>query len=177
MINWKRYLLISLALAVPLHVMAVWAIPYGVMLIIQEKSISTDGAKINKVLYKDMITENDRIVIRPSPDVLYSGMVFDVSSEPLLISAKVIPNQYWMLNFHDIETSNFAIIDDREVKDGEFKLILASQTAKFDNTEGIQVLRAPNNRGLMLNRLVIPDRSMAEEYKALQRSLIATPFK
>ena len=174
--TWKGLVVSTLALSAIFHVATIKAIPYAVMSMIQQKTMAQENIGFNEVSYRKLITEDERVVIRPSPDILYSGMSFDVSQTPLLISANVVKGKYWALNFYDMETNNFGIFDDRKVVGDEFKIILAHKGAEIKNTQGHKVLRAPHKTGVMLSRLVIPDRSVIDEYQKLQHSLKVTPY-
>ncbi|MCD6582757.1 MAG: DUF1254 domain-containing protein [Desulfuromusa sp.] len=174
--GWKGLIIVTLILSVFFHVATIKAIPYVVMTVAKKKLMEREQVGVNEVAYKKLITEDERVVIRPSPDLLYSGMIFDVSKMPLLISASVAEGQYWALNFYDMATNNFGIFDDRKIKDGKFKIILAHKDAEIKDTQGYQVLRSSGNTGIMLNRIVVPDRSVSDEYQKLQHTLKVTPY-
>lgn len=173
---WKKFLIITLVFSAIFHVTAIKAIPYVVMTVVKKKLMEREGVELNAVAYQKMVTEDERVVVRPSPDVLYSGMVFDVSTTPLLITATVKKGKFWSLNFHDMKTDSFGVFDDRGVKGGVFKIILANEDTEIENSQGIEVLRAPVNTGVMLSRLVIPDRSVIAEYQKLQHTLKVTAY-
>ncbi len=174
--NWKGFIIITLILSAIFHVATIKAIPYVVMTVAKKKLMEREKIGVNEVAYKDLITEDERVVIRPSPDLLYSGMIFDVSKAPLMVSASVEEGKYWALNFYDMETNNFGIFDDRKITDGDFKIILAHKDAEIKNPQGYKVLRSPDSTGVMLNRIVVPDRSVLDEYQKLQHTLKVTPY-
>ncbi len=172
----KGFVIVTLILSAVFHVATIKAIPYVVMTVAKKKLMEREQVGVNEVAYKNLITEDERIVIRPSPDLLYSGMIFDVSKTALLISASVNEGQYWALNFYDMATNNFGIFDDRTIKNGEFEIILAHEGFEINNTHGYKVLWSSGNTGIMLNRIVVPDRSVIGEYQKLQHTLKVAPY-
>src|SRR5262249_61919042 len=53
-------------------------------------------------------------IVRPSPDLLYSVCVFDVSRAPVLIDVPPIPEHYWSVSIFDARTDVAAVRSDRD---------------------------------------------------------------
>jgi uncharacterized membrane protein len=120
-----------------------------------------------------------RWVVRPSPDLLYTICVFDVSQQPLRVTAPV-QGSYVSVSGFDMDTNNFFAINDAELAPGpdgskRFDLLVARAGAP-DAPPG--AIAAPSARGLILFRSLITDEAQLEElqrtYQAHQR---CTPEK
>ena len=103
-----------------------------------------------------------RTVVRPSPDLLYTVCVFDLSKGDLQISAPV-PDSYASVSGFAADSSNFFAVNDRTAtisKDGRkrFELLLTRRAAPAAAT-GTQVVVSPSDRGLVLFRTLITDDS------------------
>jgi len=53
-------------------------------------------------------------VVRPSPDLLYSICVFDLSQGDVLIDVPPIPDHYWSVSVFDARTDVAAVRSDRD---------------------------------------------------------------
>lgn len=70
--------------------------------------IASDGARVNSVVHVAPTSEDSRRVVRPSPDILYSICLFDVSERPLRISIPAAEEGLIAsISFFDANTNNF----------------------------------------------------------------------
>jgi uncharacterized membrane protein len=92
-------------------------------------------------------------VVRPSPDLLYSICVFDLSQSPLLIDVPPIPGHYWSVSIFDARTDVAAVRSDRDTGGGPARLALtwgAQSTAA-----GYEPVRLEHARGMALIRVLV----------------------
>ena len=81
--NWPWFVL-TLAVAVSVHVVTVRLLPYAVMHVVLEKVGPMDTIRHGK-----RPDETSRAVVRPSPDLLYSTCPYDLAEGPLRVTAPV----------------------------------------------------------------------------------------
>ena len=155
--RWIRLGVITLVLAAGLHGPIVWLIPHAITFAFV-RSVSKQVG-YNAVLTPPLPTHQSRSVVAPSPDLLYTVCVFDVSAGPVRISARR-PQGYWSLALYDRNSDNFFGINDNEIKGDTVELILglgpadAGITAKFPSATYVQT---PRSTGVMLSRILVLD--------------------
>jgi uncharacterized membrane protein len=171
--KWLLMILATLALAAVFHVLTVMAFPKAIMVALDWKS--KDMGRSSNVLYhQPRVTADSRVVVRPSPDLLYSVCAYDVSEAPLRISASV-PDSYWSLSFFASNTDNFFVINDREVKANPVEILLVGPGMSYKSPGNAQVVTSPSTRGVALIRILITDEDRIEELTKIQRQASCSP--
>lgn len=171
--RWLFRILATLALAAVFHVLTVRAVPTLTMIDLGRKG--KDMGRIVNVLYhQPRVTADSRVVVRPSPDLLYSVCAYDVSKAPLRISASV-PDTYWSLSFFASNTDNFFVTNDREVKTNPVDILLVGPGTSYKNPGNLQVVASPSTRGVALIRILITDEDTIEELTQIQRQASCRP--
>ena len=116
--------------------------------------MSNRGQAINRFEFGPRTTQNARRVVRPSPDLAYSGCVYDLSGGPVLVSAAPTPGGgYVSLSVFDARTDNIAVFDTDQFPQGiRFVLARAGQAVPA----GERVVRTNYDRGVILDRRLAP---------------------
>jgi len=72
----------------------------------------------NTILHAPRPTSRSRGVVRPSPDMLYSICVYDLSAAggAVRVSTHDMPETYWSVSLFDVDTNNFYALNDRQGK-------------------------------------------------------------
>lgn len=145
------------ALAVTTHVATVAALPWLINAYVVHRAQQLAGGT-NRALPVARADANARTVVRPSPDLLYTVCVFDVSEHPLHITGPVQDSYVSVAGFA-ADTSNFFALNDADVGPGSdgarrFDLVLARAGATA-LPAGARVITAPSDRGLILFRSLI----------------------
>ncbi len=83
------------------------------------RKIVRDGG-YNVVHHVARADEHSRVVVRPSPDLLYSICPFDLSKGDLRVQAEVPPGTYWSVSVFDADTNNIFVENDRQAKGRDF---------------------------------------------------------
>src|SRR5262245_52948717 len=78
----------------------------------------------NSMHFGSRPTAASRLVVRPSPDILYASCPFDLSSGPLRVTASVPHTTYCSVSAFDAATNNFFVRNDREVTGDSIELLL-----------------------------------------------------
>ncbi|MEP0706916.1 DUF1254 domain-containing protein [Parvibaculum sp.] len=171
--TWPMWIAGTIALAAVFHILAVFGLPYGIM----DRAmagISAQAGGVNKAVYPDRASASVRGIVRPSPDLLYTACVYDVSNQPVKLTSPV-PDTYWSLSTFASNTDNFFVVNDRQVKGGNIEIILAAS----DNAatpKGIPVVVAPSARGIVLFRSLITSEDSVVEIDALRRQANCEPL-
>ena len=171
--NWVKWILVTFLLTVAIHVVTVMAIPYGVMLALKLKSDKADR-KVNTLFHAPRVTAESRRVVRPSPDLLYSACVYDVSKEGLRFTAPV-PDTYWSLSFFASNTDNFFVVNDRGVKSKQVKILLVGSHTSYQDPGDAQVVVSPTNKGVAIFRILIKDEDRLNDLIQVQKQTTCRP--
>lgn len=165
----RRLALIS-ALALVVHVLVVLAIPYVVM----DRTIALLAAVagVNEEVHAPRQDASSRVVVRPSPDLLYSVCVFDLSQGPLRLSGP-LANTYSSLALFADNTDVFYVANDRDVR-GEVDVFLVREGVSASVPAGAQVVEAPSDRGVALFRTFVSDETRLRALEQQRREARCT---
>jgi len=133
----------------------------------------------NQWVFAPPTTHERRTIVRPSPDLLYSLCLYDVSNYPLRLTA-VIPDNYWSISGFAMNTDNFFAINDKQAKSNPIEVILVRKDMTYQDTTGkAHVIVAPTDRGIILIRTVITSKadlpSLTEIQKKATVELVGAP--
>jgi uncharacterized membrane protein len=173
--SWFRWTVLTLILAVAFHFLTVFLFPRVIMALAIKRLSNRPASGINTLIHSPRVTVDSRHVVKPSPDLLYSNCVYDVSAKPLLITAPV-PATYWSISFYQTNTDNFYVLNDRQVKSNPVKIVLIGPDMAAPQVENAQVVIAPARKGVFLLRSLIEDEDTLGDLIKLQRLAICRPF-
>ena len=151
-----RKLLAFLVIAAAANFATVLALPRIINAVVLHKAAQLGGE--NVALPAPRVTAESRGVVRPSPDLLYTACVFDLSKGPLHISAPV-QDSYVSVAAFAADTSNFFSQNDSQVAAGadgvkRFDIVLARDSGVAVPARATLVV-APSTRGLVLFRSLV----------------------
>lgn len=152
-----RKLALFAVLAAAANLATVMALPRLINAVVLHRMEQIAGGA-NRALPAPRADASTRAVVRPSPDLLYTACVFDVSARPLRITAPV-QDSYVSVSGFAADTDNFFAINDAELEPGaggtkRFDLIVARPGAT-GLPAGTRVITAPSDKGLILFRSLI----------------------
>lgn len=158
----------TLLVAVATHLLAVVAYPGFVM----NKAISAMAQRLDDlgVVHAPKPTDRSRQVVRPSPDLIYSVCVFDVSEKPFAISAPV-PDSYMSVSLYAMNTDNFFVANDTEIEADGLRLVLTREPAGDYPETGPVVVHAPSDQGLVLFRYFAGNAAQTDLINKLRRQI------
>jgi uncharacterized membrane protein len=110
------YFAAAIVVALFVHAATVFMLPHFIMAQTMRK-IVRDGV-YNVVRHVARADEHSRVVVRPSPDLLYSICPFDLSKGDLRVQAQVPPGTYWSVSVFDADTNNIFVENDRQARSG-----------------------------------------------------------
>lgn len=157
-------IVLALAVMVAVNLVRVWQIPGAVM----KRTMRL--YPVNQWVFARPPTAKDRVIVRPSPDLHYSILCYDVSRGPLRIRASIPEGQYWSISGYSERTDNFFIINDLKAKSNPIEVVLVPRGARYLNATGrAHMVRAPSRRGIVLIRTVIPSRADLPRLREIQK--------
>ncbi|MBU6156879.1 MAG: DUF1254 domain-containing protein [Alphaproteobacteria bacterium] len=164
LVSWTLF---TLVLAVTTHVVVVSQLPSFIM----GRAMSAIGEQgTGRIRFSDRPDETARRVVRPSPDLLYSTCVYDVSKNPLKITTGAPQGTYWSVSFFADNTDNFFVFNDSKAQGKPATILLIGQGQQVPPQDGsMTVISAPSSRGLVLFRTLINDDARLAEIDAQRR--------
>ena len=172
--TWLKWGAFTLILAVAVH----WAAVAYAPTMIMSRAMSALGAKgTNKISHGERATATSRTIVKPSPDLLYSQCVFDVSRHPLKITTAAPTGTYWSVAFYAANTDNFFVLNDTQAKGQPTTIVLMGpgQTVP-PQPEGTLIATAPTLRGIVLFRTLINDDAREAELDQQRRMATCDPM-
>ena len=166
---WAVYALIVGLGAIAMHVLFVRAFPRLVMLIVGR----VFKGPVNEMIHMPPTTARSRAVVRPSPDLLYSAIIYDVSRAPLRITAAV-PESYWSISFFANNTDNYFVENDHDIgaSSAEFLLVGKGQHVEPGTA---RLVEAQSSKGAILLRSLVRDPTSVEALIAVQKQARCQP--
>lgn len=144
-----RWVLPVIAVAVLAHVATVLAVPRVVMMVVMGRLEA--AASPNAPLHAPPIDAAARGVPLPSPDLLYSSCVLDVSGGPVLVS--VVPGAaYLSVSLFDARSDNVFVTDDRDSGGKRIAVLVTGPGQSVAAPAGVAVAKLGSARGLLLLR-------------------------
>lgn len=171
--TWPMWAAGTVALAAVFHILTIFGLPYGIM----DRAmagIANQAGGVNKAVYPDRATAASRGIVRPSPDLLYTACVYDVSEQPVKLTSPV-PDTYWSLSTFASNTDNFFVVNDRQVKSGRIEIILAAD-GNTKTEKGIPVVVTPSTKGIVLFRSLVTSEEARAEIDAMRRQSNCDPL-
>ena len=160
-----RWLLGVLMGAALVHFAAVTALP---RLVMGRAMSRLQQAAINEFAHAPLATAAARGIVRPSPDLAYSSLVFDVSARPLSVTVP-LTGPYTSLSGFAANTDNFFAINDLTAGASEIAVIVVGPSTPRGELAGARLVESPSDRGVLLVRRVVPSAAAFAEIDAVRR--------
>jgi uncharacterized membrane protein len=164
-----RWLLTVIAGAVAVHLAALAALPYVLM---RGAMARFAAAPVNEFAHGPLATAASRAIVRPSPDLAYSALTFDVSERPLEVRVPLTP-PYTSLSGFASNTDNFFAINDQSAGANEIAIVLVGPGTPRAGLGASRVVESPSARGILLVRRVVPSAQAFPAIDAVRRQATA----
>jgi uncharacterized membrane protein len=158
----------TLVLAAGVAVAAIRLYPSALMLAFEVRY------EPNRVFHIPKVTAGKLRIVRPSPDLLYSLAVFDLSGGPVRITAPV-PDSYVSLSLYASNTDNFYVTNDRRTEGPDFDLTLVGPEDHGPAPTDSLVVRAPSQTGVIVFRYFTGDGRQADAIRSARRGIALRP--
>ncbi|NJK64044.1 MAG: DUF1254 domain-containing protein [Synechococcaceae cyanobacterium SM2_3_1] len=163
--------LLAIGAALGLHFLILFAIPYVAMWGVMRRVTRYVG--LNCFAHVPQPTAKNRDVVRPSPDLIYSIAVFDVSRSPLQISVPA-PPAYMSLSLYAANTDNFYVVNDQQFDSAELSFVLAKSSSVFLDQKEVRVIQTPTSQGIILLRYFAANAEALSKINPIQEQVRIT---
>ncbi|MEY3446377.1 MAG: hypothetical protein RIR45_1132 [Pseudomonadota bacterium] len=143
--------------AIVVHVAAVWAVPRLIMNRVMNGPAALQMNMFNQAAFPPAVDASSRRVVMPSPDLLYSVCVYDVSTGPVRIKAHPALKTYWSIALYGANSDNFFVVNDRQAGDAPVDLWLVSEGPNAADPAvpaGASIVVVPSKQGFVLMRVL-----------------------
>jgi hypothetical protein len=126
----------------------------------------------NRFLHQALPDADWRMVVRPSPDLLYSSLAYDLADGPVEF---IFPphDDYWSVQLIDLHTSSFAHTSGAAGTTEPTRVVLAERAIPGEE----QVVLAPTTRGVILLRYLVRDPAAdVPALDVLRREVVVRPL-
>jgi uncharacterized membrane protein len=174
MMRWLKWGVFTLALTTVIHWAAVAYLPD---LIMWQAMGRIGGRAVNAITHGERATAAARAIVKPSPDLLYSTCVFDVTRRPLKVTTAAPANTYWSVAFYAANTDNFFVLNDAKAQGKATTIVIIGQGQALPSLpEGTLVVSAPTKKGIVLFRTLINDDAREPELDQARRAANCEPL-
>ena len=157
---WFYRGLTLLATVVLVHLATVWAAPRLIMQVLMHGPIAQTMNMQNQAAFPPPVSAASRTVVLPSPDLLYSVCVFDVTNGPVRIQANPALQSYWSIALYAANSDNFFVVNDQQAQGSPVDVWLVYEGAKPQDMpvpQGSKVVVSPSRQGFLLMRVLTGD--------------------
>jgi uncharacterized membrane protein len=167
-LRWASWIVFVAALSAVVH----WAaVAHAPELIMSRVSSVMARKGANVIVHGERATAASRTIVKPSPDLLYSTCVYDVSRRPMKIVTAAPTDTYWSVALYAANTDNFFVLNDAAAKGQPATIIIVGKgQAVPPQSEGAYVVDAPTPRGVVLFRTLIDDDAREAELDEQRRA-------
>jgi uncharacterized membrane protein len=153
--EWVFWIAAAILVAMIVHLGAIYLLPRGVMM----RALDRMGTP-NEMHYGKRPDASARMIVRPSPDILYASCPYDLSKGPLRVTAPVVHSTYWSVSAFDAATNNFFVQNDQQTTGNTIEILVIQHGQPWPplgNAVERVILFSPSEKGLILIRAVIDD--------------------
>jgi uncharacterized membrane protein len=172
--NWMKWTIATVVLAAVFHLIIVALLPQAIMAYVSKKALKSLHASVNMALYRPRVTDDQKTVVMPCPDLLYTMCIYDVSQKPLRIKAPAPKDTYFSVAMYASNTDNFFVANDRQLSRDSREILLIKKGASYAGSENYQVVVAPTPKGIILCRTLITDERKIEDANKIQHQVMIT---
>lgn len=162
--GWARPLLLAIVVGLTTWYATLLATPFVLMQIAERRVSQVSG--VNHMFDAPLVTARSRAIVRPSPDLLYSTCVFDVSNGVVVLDIEPIDAPYWSVSVFDHAT-NVAFVKNN-LQTHNKALHLAIFRASQNLPAGYAPVKVSGDHGIALLRILV-DRAKPIDMINLQR--------
>ena len=145
-----------IAVVAVIHLITIWAAPRLIMQVVMNGPRAQKLDMHNRAAFSTPITAASRDVVMPSPDMLYSMCVFDLTKGPVRISANPALRSYWSIALYAANSDNFFVVNDRQAGGTpvDLWLVAADAATNLNAPSGSRVVTSPSTQGFLLMRVL-----------------------
>ena len=138
---------------------------------------SLPAAPFNTFAHATELATPEGRFVSVNNDTLYSIAQLDLSGGPLLLHVPDTDGAYYVLQFVDAWTNNFAYVGRRATGTAEGTFLIAPPGYAGDVPEGARVIEAPTDIATIVGRLAVDGDDDVPRVLALQPQFTLTPLE
>jgi len=128
-------------------------VPIRIMDIAEKRMLSSRTGEANSFRHGQPPNHKTQQIVMPSPDLIYSSCVYDLSAGDLAISGTLPPEgYYWSLSLYAHNTDNFFVLNDRELPSRSFSVVVRRKGRS--GAASAAVAESPTQTGIALIRMI-----------------------
>ncbi len=159
------WLATTLGMALLVHLSSTWYVPRYIMGRLMDTVAAESGT--NVFADRPLADADSRTIVRPSPDLMYSICVVDVSAGPVRIRAPASA-PYSSVSVFAANSDNVLVMNDRALAPGaDFEIWVGKPRQNVPVSAPSAILRS--ERGVVLIRRVVTDAEQAKTLDTLRR--------
>src|SRR5688572_25535471 len=125
---------------------------------------------VNQLFWQNALSGPDqRFVVAPNRDTLYSIAVLDLRSEPMALTLPEVDDRYYTYQLMDTWTESFAYIGTRETDGRAGTWLVTPPGWEGDVPEGVDVLESSTPLVFLLGRFLVDDEADIANVTAISR--------
>lgn len=167
----------TLVLAAVFHIAAVAFLPDVIMAVVSKIALQSSKASVNSAIHRPRVSHDQQTIVMPSPDLLYTLCVYDVSQKPLRIKVPTPENTYFSVAMYAANTDNFFVINDRQLERDGREILLVPKGIFYYGSGNYRVVEAPTPQGIILCRTLITDESSIAGMIRIQHQVTIMPVE
>jgi hypothetical protein len=125
---------------------------------------------------RELIDHTYTAVVSPNSDTLYSSAWLDLAREPMILHVPDTKGRYYVFQFLDFYTNNFASIGTRTTGTKEGNFAITGPKWNGSLPRGIQRINSPTNAALVIGRTLIDGAHNLANVHQFQDECILTPL-
>jgi uncharacterized membrane protein len=169
-------LLAGIALGVIVYRVILQQVPIRLMTAAEQRLLKIRNNTTNMFFHGRAPTHKSRQIVMPSPDLVYSSCVYDLSAGPLRMSGVLPPaGHYWSLSLYAHNTDNYFVLNDRELTNRRFDVTMHPPGAGVADTK--TTVTSPSMTGIALIRMIERKSDDLAIIQASQHSTSCQPVK
>ncbi len=139
--------------------------------------VGPEALPYNTFGYARKLLDPQAQFVSPNNDTVYVMAMCDVRQGPLVLHAPDTHDRYYVLQFVDAWTNNFAYIGRRATGTAEAHYLLAARDYQGDVPEGMPVVHVPTGLFAIVGRVAVEGAADMPAVHALQDQFTLTPLR
>jgi hypothetical protein len=134
-------------------------------------------AKLNEFRHRRKLADpNSREVTAPNNDTIYSSAFLDLAREPLVLHVPNTSGRYYVAQFLDFYTDNFASAGRRTTGTHAGDYLVVGPSYEGETPSDLPIIKSPTNVVWLITRFLIDGPGDLSNVHALQNQLRITPL-
>lgn len=159
------------------YALATQAYLYAYPLVLMEQTREAQNRPVNQFVHAPAFpTPQNRTVVRPNVDTLYSTAWLDLAKEPVVMTVPDTGTRYYLIQMMDAWTETFAVPGTRTTGNKAGRFAIVGPDWKGTLPQGLTPINAPTNSVWIIGRIQTNGVDDYPNVRALQRGFELAPL-